>query len=142
MRPRATPLSLSDATLVDLTHPLSPDSLYWPNGSAFEYERELWGEREDGKWYAMGKYATPEHLGTHLDAPIHFAPDVWTNSEIPVERFFGPAVVIDITERAAADPDTLEAPTSGEKSLLIAVAAHLGATRLIDNVVLGRDPRP
>jgi len=102
----AAPLSLSGATLVDLTHPLSPDSLYWPNGSAFEYEREIWGEREDGKWYAMGRYATPEHLGTHLDAPIHFAPGVWANAEIPVERFFGPAVVIDIADRAATDPDT------------------------------------
>lgn len=98
--------ALADATLVDLTHPLSPDSLYWPNGKPFEYARDLWGLREDGKWYAMGSYATPEHLGTHLDAPIHFAPDVWTAGEIPVDRFFGPAVVIDITERAAADPDT------------------------------------
>lgn len=98
--------ALAGATLVDLTHPLSPDSLYWPNGSAFEYERELWGLREDGKWYAMGRYATPEHLGTHLDAPIHFAPDVWTSEAIPVERFFGPAVVIDIVARAEADADT------------------------------------
>ncbi len=43
---------------------------------------------------------------------------------------------------AAADPDTLEAPTSPERPLLIAVAAQLGSTRLIDNVVLGSDPRP
>ena len=97
-------------SIVDLTHPLSPDSLYWPNGSAFEYERQVWGEREDGKWYAMGYFATPEHLGTHLDAPIHFAEGTWTNSDIPPLHFFAPAVVVDISERAAADPDTTLQP--------------------------------
>jgi len=43
---------------------------------------------------------------------------------------------------AAVDPDTLNAPGGTSDALLIAVAAHLGATRLIDNVVLGSDPRP
>jgi len=43
---------------------------------------------------------------------------------------------------AAVDPDTLVAPTESPSRLLIAVAAHLGTTRLIDNVVLGGDPRP
>jgi len=96
--------------LVDLTYALSEDSLYWPNGSPFEYERQLWGAGEDGKWYAMGYFSTPEHLGTHLDAPIHFAESGWTNAEIPVRRFFAPAVVIDISERAASDADTTLQP--------------------------------
>ncbi len=100
----------ADHDLIDLTYALSEDSLYWPNGSPFEYERQLWGTREDGKWYAMGYFATPEHLGTHLDAPIHFAEDGWTNAEIPLRRFFAPAVVIDISERAAGDADTMLRP--------------------------------
>jgi pantoate--beta-alanine ligase len=37
---------------------------------------------------------------------------------------------------AAADPETLLAPASAGRPLLIAAAAHLGATRLIDNVTL------
>jgi pantoate--beta-alanine ligase len=43
---------------------------------------------------------------------------------------------------AAVDPETLDAPAPGAPTLLLAAAAHLGATRLIDNVVLGEDPRP
>ena len=43
---------------------------------------------------------------------------------------------------AAVDPETLAAPPPSPSRLLIAVAAHLGATRLIDNVVLGEDSRP
>jgi len=44
---------------------------------------------------------------------------------------------------ALADPDDLTpaGETLGERAVL-AVAAHLGETRLIDNVVLGEDPRP
>ncbi|KPK53618.1 MAG: hypothetical protein AMJ63_05895 [Myxococcales bacterium SG8_38_1] len=43
---------------------------------------------------------------------------------------------------AAVDPETLEPPENPHPRLLIAAAAHLGTTRLIDNVVLGEDPRP
>lgn len=43
---------------------------------------------------------------------------------------------------AAVDPETLVASEGTPTRLLIAVAAHMGTTRLIDNVVLGEDPRP
>jgi pantoate--beta-alanine ligase len=43
---------------------------------------------------------------------------------------------------AAAHPETLEPATQEATRLLLAAAAHLGKTRLIDNVVLGEDPRP
>jgi pantoate--beta-alanine ligase len=43
---------------------------------------------------------------------------------------------------AAAQPDTLEPALSGGAAPVILVAAHLGGTRLIDNLALGHDPRP
>ena len=43
---------------------------------------------------------------------------------------------------AAVDPETLATSPPSPNRMLIAVAAHLGKTRLIDNVVLGEDPRP
>jgi pantoate--beta-alanine ligase len=43
---------------------------------------------------------------------------------------------------SVVDPDTLGTPERGNPRLLVAAAAHLGQTRLIDNVVLGEDPRP
>lgn len=55
----------------------------------------------------------------------------------PVERSFDRVDYV-----AAVDPDSLRAPEGGADALLVAVAAHLGTTRLIDNVVLGRDPSP
>ncbi len=46
---------------------------------------------------------------------------------------------------AAADPDDLHALGDGETAgdrLLVAIAARVGSTRLIDNTVLGEDPPP
>ena len=109
--PPASPADwLASVRVVDLTHPLSPDSLYWPTGSPFEFERISWGADEAGNWYAAARFCTPEHLGTHLDAPVHFSESGWTNDAIPAERFVAPAVVIDISERAAEDPDATLAP--------------------------------
>jgi len=36
------------------------------------------------------------HQGTHLDAPAHFYADGVTVDEIPLKRFFGPAVLVDL----------------------------------------------
>jgi pantoate--beta-alanine ligase len=42
---------------------------------------------------------------------------------------------------AAADPSNL-GPPGVDGPVLLAIAAHVGRTRLIDNAVLGQDPRP
>ncbi|MPZ20966.1 MAG: cyclase family protein [Luteitalea sp.] len=97
--------------LVDLTHALSPQSLYWPTGSPFEHRRLAWGVNEAGFWYAAAEFSSPEHLGTHLDAPIHFAERGWTTTDIPVERFVAPAAVVDISKRPATNPDATLQPS-------------------------------
>jgi pantoate--beta-alanine ligase len=56
--------------------------------------------------------------------------------QAPIEKAFDR---IDYVE--AADPETLEPATTGDRVVLL-VAAHLGKTRLIDNLELGHDPRP
>jgi|TARA_B100000745_G_scaffold85522_1_gene53615 kynurenine formamidase len=94
-----------EAELIDLTYPLSPDSLYWPTGSRFEHQQLDWGMSEGGYWYASAAFSSPEHLGTHLDAPIHFSENGWTNADIPVERLFAHGVVIDITSKSNASAD-------------------------------------
>jgi len=99
-----------DVRLMDLGHPLGPDSIYWPTGSPFEHERLQWGTTPAGYFYASASFSSPEHLGTHLDAPIHFAEGGATVAEIPPERLFAPGVVVDISDRADADPDATLQP--------------------------------
>jgi kynurenine formamidase len=47
----------------------------------------------------------PEHFGTHIDAPAHFAAGTWTVDQIPPERLVTPLVVIDVREKVKNDPD-------------------------------------
>jgi kynurenine formamidase len=50
-----------------------------------------------------------EHVGTHLDAPMHWfsGQDGEDVASIPLRRLVGPAVVIDKTAEAESDPDYL-----------------------------------
>jgi kynurenine formamidase len=92
-----------DRRVVDLTHAFDADTLYWPTAPfRFVWKKLTWGETEGG-WYAAGAFSAPEHGGTHLDAPVHFAAGGRSVERIPVERLVAPAVVIDVAERAASD---------------------------------------
>ncbi len=98
--------ALSGAEVLDLTYAFDEKTLYWPTApSRFVLERLAYGPSEAGYFYAANSFCTPEHGGTHLDAPIHFGAERWTTEKIPVERLIGPAVVVDVSAQAAADRD-------------------------------------
>jgi kynurenine formamidase len=100
------PLDLQDYRLVDLTHSYNADTVYWPSPPAhFALERMHFGDTPGGFFYSANTFCTPEHGGTHLDAPIHFARDRETAERVPLERLIGPVVVIDVSDKAAADRD-------------------------------------
>ena len=105
--PEPAAFRLDDFRLLDLTHAYDEKTLYWPTEGGFEHERTAWGINEKGYWYSSYRFAGSEHGGTHLDAPIHFAEGAEAVGDIPIERLTGPGVVIDITEKCAADPDAL-----------------------------------
>lgn len=39
----------------------------------------------------------PTHVGTHVDAPLHFEPDGKSIDQFPIDRFAGDAVVLDVS---------------------------------------------
>jgi len=88
---------------IDLTHPFSAEAVYWPTAQGFTLERVAYGPTEAGHFYAANNFSAAEHGGTHLDAPIHFAAGRQTADAIPVDRLVGPAVVVDVSDRATAD---------------------------------------
>ncbi|GIW70664.1 MAG: cyclase [Planctomycetota bacterium] len=47
-----------------------------------------------------------EHSGTHMDAPVHFDPRGASVERLPPAELVVPAAVVDISARAARDPDT------------------------------------
>jgi kynurenine formamidase len=95
---------LSGARLVELTHPLNEETLVWPTEPPFRFDTTAHGWTEGGYYYSSRHFSGPEHGGTHLDAPIHFAEGRWTTEQIPLERLMGPAVVVDVSREAREDP--------------------------------------
>jgi kynurenine formamidase len=64
------------------------------------------------------------HAATHVDAPWHYNSTIQdapasTIDELPIERFFGPGVVVDARHKADGDAVTLEEMQAG-----IAAAGH------------------
>ena len=94
--------------VVDLSYAYDEQTVYWPTSpSKFEKEELHHGPTDAGYFYSAFLIATPEHGGTHLDAPIHFAEGQASAEAIPLERLMAPGVVIDITEDANRDRDAL-----------------------------------
>ena len=102
----AQQIDLGKSTIVDLTHSLNAQTLYWPTSpSRFKLDQLAYGLTSGGWFYSSYAFSAPEHGGTHLDAPIHFAAGGATADKVPLERLVARAVVIDVAAAAAADPD-------------------------------------
>src|SRR3954468_20850096 len=62
------------ARIVDLTYPFDDKTIYWPTATTgFVIEPVQVGKTEGGFFYSAYRFHAPEHGGTHLDAPVHFA---------------------------------------------------------------------
>jgi kynurenine formamidase len=100
------PPDLATAKVVDLTHAFDAKTIYWPTSpSAFELKSLAYGPTPGGWFYSSNAFCTPEHGGTHLDAPIHFAKGGQTADQIPVRRLIAPAAVLDVRSKTSGNPD-------------------------------------
>jgi kynurenine formamidase len=91
---------------IDLSHDFSEDTIYWVNAEPFKREGSQ-GQTPKGYFYAEGRYSAAEHGGTHIDAPMHFAEGKKSVDQIRPEDLIGPAVKVDVSDKAAADKDYL-----------------------------------
>ena len=100
------PVDLSAYEVVDLTHAFSERTLYWPSSpGGFELKQLSHGITPGGYFYSSNSLSAPEHGGTHLDAPIHFAEKGLTVDAMPPGQLIAPAMVIDISAKTTADAD-------------------------------------
>ena len=97
-------LDLADYQFVDLGYPLNSEAIYWlTQPSGFEKHEMAYGETEAGFFYSAFSVCTPEHVGTHLDALLHFAAEGQATDQIALARLIAPGVVIDVTKQTGAD---------------------------------------
>lgn len=90
---------------IDLTHELSADAVFWPTAAPFSLTTDFEGVTEAGYYYSAYSFASAEHGGTHIDAPVHFARGKHRVNEIPLEQLIGDAVVVDVTTAVAKNRD-------------------------------------
>ena len=95
----------AERKIVDLTYPFSVETHHWPTAQPFHFEKVAEGRTPAGYWYSSYNYGGSEHVGTHLDAPFHFAEGKWTTEQIPLSRLIGPGVVIDMRRQAEKNAD-------------------------------------
>jgi len=101
-------LDVGEYDLIDLSHSYGSDTLYWPTSpSRFERKELAFGETDGGYFYSAFSICTPEHGGTHLDAPLHFSAEGYPTERVPLHNLIGPAIVIDVAEQAEANRNYL-----------------------------------
>jgi kynurenine formamidase len=99
---------LSKGKWIDLSYDFSAQTLYWPNNpSGFKLDTVAEGATALGYYYSSYAFSAPEHGGTHLDAPAHFAAHGLSIDKVPLEKLTGDAVVIDVSAKALNDRDYL-----------------------------------
>jgi arylformamidase len=82
--------------LRDISITLSPGTPPWPGDTPFACG---WTSTlSSGSAVNLSSITGSPHVGTHADAPLHVR-DGWPGShELPLEAFFGPALLIDLSE--------------------------------------------
>lgn len=82
--------------LRDISITLSTDTPEWPGDTPFACG---WtSTTSNGASVNLSSISGSPHVGTHADAPLHVR-DGWPGShELPLEAFYGPATVVDVSE--------------------------------------------
>jgi len=64
--------------------------------------------RPEGEWYVMSDVELMDHVGTHIEAPLHCLKDGMDLSQIPLERLIGDAVILDLRDAYSDAGVTIE----------------------------------
>lgn len=109
--------SLKSAKYIDLTHAFEPEQAVWPgfDNAVFKpavASADIPGFVAKGEEYSYEKhgvvataYQLPtDQYGTQLDPPAHWNPLGATISDLPATYALRPLVVIDVSQKVAADP--------------------------------------
>ena len=93
---------LPNGRIVDLTHKMVPGKELYMLDVSRRNERS--GEEGD----IMSCVYLWSHVGTHVEAPLHFLASGCDTAGLAIENLFGPAIVLDFREKAVNEPISLE----------------------------------
>jgi kynurenine formamidase len=93
---------IKPSKFVDLTHAFAPGIPRWP-GFPTEERKVIYTYEKDG--FIAEIFTHVGQYGTHCDPPGHFHKGLRLIDEIPVKEMILPLVVIDCSQKVAANPD-------------------------------------
>lgn len=125
--------------IIDITRTLSHDLPPWPGDIAFRYQVN--GRIADGLNVNVGSINMSLHNGTHADASYHFDDNGWTMERAQLERYFGPAVVVDVSLKYAKHSGATRLPHIEIADLGHAADELQNAPRLLLKTGVWRDPK-
>jgi arylformamidase len=92
--------------IYDITVGISPDLPVWPGDPPVRLERVQ--SLQAGAEANVSRLAAGVHVGTHVDAPLHFVPDGRSVEAIALKRLIGRAYVVNLGKASVIDARTLE----------------------------------
>src|SRR5882724_9668601 len=102
-KPQLEEIPSGKTRVLDLSYAINDKLVPWPGDEKF-FDAKLNATVEKNGYFTRSFWML-EHYGTHLDAPAHFPPGTVTVDKIATEKFFGPAVVLDVRSDADRNPD-------------------------------------
>ena len=98
--------------IVDLTHTIEPTTPDAPRKFVIHKHDallEIPGKvRPEGEWYIMSDVELMDHIGTHIEVPLHCLKAGADLAQVPVEQLVGPAVILNLLDAEAEGGVTLE----------------------------------
>lgn len=95
-------ISIPKGRIVDLTHVLHPFK------EQYTLEIAQRDKREGPEGDIMSVVYMWSHVGTHVEAPLHYLRDGGDTASIPIEKLMGPAIVLDFRDKEVNEAITLE----------------------------------
>jgi kynurenine formamidase len=97
-------LATGKLKIVDLSYALNDKNAFWPAPNYEPFRLRTIATLEQNGVLSKA-LSTPEHLGTHLDAPNHFEANQPSVDQIKPENLFAPGIVIDVSMQSSANAD-------------------------------------
>ncbi len=125
----------------DLSLPLNEGMVVWPGDPELALSPHLAIARADA--CNVTRVAFGSHTGTHVDPPFHYYSNGKTLDQVPLNRFVGPARVVDITSEGDLGAAELERAAAGGALPLgterILFKTRNSARRLLDDPMFHTD---
>jgi kynurenine formamidase len=98
--------------IVDLTRTIEPTAPDAPRKFVIHKHDallEIPGKmRPEGEWYIMSDVELMDHIGTHIEVPLHCLKQGADLAQVPVDQLVGPAVILNLLDAEAEGGVTLE----------------------------------